>query len=180
MSSPEDNRQDVRDDLAMGISVSSLSRKFATSRQTIMRIRDEGSRPRSGLTYDLEQLLFRPLERPKAGDERGGLAAPLHNRVIPADNRLISDLDHAKRENKADDHAKTLAEAFIALRVVGLDYIVLPVVQHRAHLTLAIVAVSFLPFNFLALQLFKPRYMLLCWVGARRLSAALCCFLLLV
>jgi hypothetical protein len=33
-----------RDDLATGMSVSALARKFATSRQTIMRIRDERAR----------------------------------------------------------------------------------------------------------------------------------------
>ncbi|UVC19264.1 recombinase family protein [Mesorhizobium onobrychidis] len=38
----ERQKQDVRDDLAM--SVSAAARKFATSRQTIMRIRDESSR----------------------------------------------------------------------------------------------------------------------------------------
>src|SRR5690606_14599459 len=37
-------KQDVRDDLAMGISFSAIARKFATSRQTILRVRDEGSR----------------------------------------------------------------------------------------------------------------------------------------
>ena len=34
-------RREVRADLAAGISVSSIARKFATSRQTIMRVRDE-------------------------------------------------------------------------------------------------------------------------------------------
>lgn len=37
-------KQDVRDDLATGMSVSAIARKFMTSRQTIMRVRDEGSR----------------------------------------------------------------------------------------------------------------------------------------
>jgi putative DNA-invertase from lambdoid prophage Rac len=36
-------KQDVRDDLSTGMSVSAIARKFVTSRQTIMRIRDEGS-----------------------------------------------------------------------------------------------------------------------------------------
>jgi len=36
--------QDVCGDLATGMSVSATVRKFATSRQTIMRVRDEGSR----------------------------------------------------------------------------------------------------------------------------------------
>ena len=35
------HRREVRADLAAGISVSSIARKFATSRQTIMRVRDE-------------------------------------------------------------------------------------------------------------------------------------------
>lgn len=37
-------KQDVRDDLATGMSVSAIARKFATSRQTIMRERGEDSR----------------------------------------------------------------------------------------------------------------------------------------
>ena len=37
-------KQDVRGDLTTGMSVSAIARKFATSRQTIMRVRDEGSR----------------------------------------------------------------------------------------------------------------------------------------
>ncbi len=37
-------KQDVRDDLVTGMSVSAITRKFATSRQTVMRVRDEGSR----------------------------------------------------------------------------------------------------------------------------------------
>lgn len=37
-------KQDVRDDLATGMSVSAIARKFATSRQTNMRVRDEDSR----------------------------------------------------------------------------------------------------------------------------------------
>ena len=37
-------KEDVRDDLATGMSISAIARKFATSRQTIMRIRDESSR----------------------------------------------------------------------------------------------------------------------------------------
>ncbi|USJ27663.1 recombinase family protein [Ensifer adhaerens] len=40
----EKQKHDVRDDLVAGMSVSAVARKFATSRQTIMRIRDEGSR----------------------------------------------------------------------------------------------------------------------------------------
>lgn len=36
-------KQDVREDLATGMSVSAIARKFATSRQTIMRIRDHRS-----------------------------------------------------------------------------------------------------------------------------------------
>jgi putative DNA-invertase from lambdoid prophage Rac len=40
----EKQKQDVRDHLATGMSVSAAARKFATSRQTIMRVRDEGSR----------------------------------------------------------------------------------------------------------------------------------------
>ncbi|WEX91428.1 recombinase family protein (plasmid) [Sinorhizobium garamanticum] len=36
-------KQDVRNDLATGMSVSAIARKFATSRQTIMRVRHEGS-----------------------------------------------------------------------------------------------------------------------------------------
>jgi len=38
-------KQEVRDALAAGISVAALARKFQTSRQTIMRVRDESSRP---------------------------------------------------------------------------------------------------------------------------------------
>lgn len=38
-------KQEVRDALAGGISVAALARKFQTSRQTIMRVRDESSRP---------------------------------------------------------------------------------------------------------------------------------------
>ncbi|MCV9967429.1 recombinase family protein [Pararhizobium sp. BT-229] len=37
-------KQDVRDDFTTGMSVSAIARKFATSRQTIIRVRDEGSR----------------------------------------------------------------------------------------------------------------------------------------
>ncbi len=37
-------KQDVRDDLAKEMSVSAIARKFGTSRQTIMRVRDEDSR----------------------------------------------------------------------------------------------------------------------------------------
>ena len=37
-------KQEVREALADGISVAALARKFQTSRQTIMRVRDEGSR----------------------------------------------------------------------------------------------------------------------------------------
>ena len=40
----EKQKQDVRDDLAKEMSVSAIARKFGTSRQTIMRVRDEGSR----------------------------------------------------------------------------------------------------------------------------------------
>lgn len=40
----EKQKQDARDDLATGISVSAVARKLATSRQTIMRVRDECSR----------------------------------------------------------------------------------------------------------------------------------------
>lgn len=40
----EKQKLDVRQDLATGLSVSAIARKFATSRQTIMRVRDEGSR----------------------------------------------------------------------------------------------------------------------------------------
>lgn len=40
----EKQKQDARDDLEVGMSVSAIARKFATSRQTIMRLRDEGSR----------------------------------------------------------------------------------------------------------------------------------------
>ncbi|WP_244602925.1 hypothetical protein [Mesorhizobium delmotii] len=34
----------MRDNLATGMSVSAVAKKFATSRQTLMRVRDEGSR----------------------------------------------------------------------------------------------------------------------------------------
>ena len=37
-------KQDVHDDLAKGMSISAIARKFATSRQTIMRVRYESSR----------------------------------------------------------------------------------------------------------------------------------------
>ena len=40
----DEQKQGVRNDLAKGMSVSAIARKFATSRQTIMRVRDEGSR----------------------------------------------------------------------------------------------------------------------------------------
>lgn len=40
----EKQKQDVRKDLAAGMSVSAIARKFTTSRQTIMRVRDERSR----------------------------------------------------------------------------------------------------------------------------------------
>jgi putative DNA-invertase from lambdoid prophage Rac len=40
----EKQKQEVRDDLATGRSVSAIARMLATSRQTIMRVRDEGSR----------------------------------------------------------------------------------------------------------------------------------------
>ena len=39
----EEQKQGVRDDLAKEMSVSAIARKFGTSRQTIMRVRDEGS-----------------------------------------------------------------------------------------------------------------------------------------
>lgn len=37
----EKQKQEVRDDLASGSSISAVARKMATSRQTIMRVRDE-------------------------------------------------------------------------------------------------------------------------------------------
>lgn len=37
-------KQDVHDDLAKGMSISAIARKFAISRQTIMRVRYESSR----------------------------------------------------------------------------------------------------------------------------------------
>jgi putative DNA-invertase from lambdoid prophage Rac len=40
----EKQKKDVREDLAAGLSVSAIARKLATSRQTIMRVRDERSR----------------------------------------------------------------------------------------------------------------------------------------
>ncbi|PWU70726.1 resolvase [Ochrobactrum sp. POC9] len=40
----EQQKQAVRDDLAKEMSVSAIARKFGTSRQTIMRVRDEDSR----------------------------------------------------------------------------------------------------------------------------------------
>ena len=40
----EVQKQGVRDDLAKEMSVSAIARKFGTSRQTIMRVRDESSR----------------------------------------------------------------------------------------------------------------------------------------
>lgn len=40
----DEQKKDVRDDLAKGMSVSAIARKFETSRQTIMRVRDETSR----------------------------------------------------------------------------------------------------------------------------------------
>ncbi|WP_298817998.1 recombinase family protein [uncultured Roseibium sp.] len=43
----EKQKRDVLADLASGMSVSALARKFDTSRQTIMRVRDEGTRHRS-------------------------------------------------------------------------------------------------------------------------------------
>lgn len=39
----DEQKQGVRNDLAKGMSVSAITRKFATSRQTSMRVRDEGS-----------------------------------------------------------------------------------------------------------------------------------------
>jgi len=44
----EGQKQDVRKDLAAGASISAIARKFATSRQTIMRVRNEGARPLEG------------------------------------------------------------------------------------------------------------------------------------
>lgn len=49
----EEQKQGVRDDLATGMSISAMARKFRTSRQTIMRVRDETQRPnhsRNGAT----------------------------------------------------------------------------------------------------------------------------------
>ncbi|MFT9450434.1 recombinase family protein [Gluconobacter japonicus] len=43
----EGERQSVLKDLAEGMSVSALARKFSTSRQTIMRVRSENSPPGS-------------------------------------------------------------------------------------------------------------------------------------
>ncbi|PWE54155.1 resolvase [Metarhizobium album] len=40
----EKQKESVREDLAAGLSVSAIARKLATSRQTIMRVRDERSR----------------------------------------------------------------------------------------------------------------------------------------
>ncbi|WP_457588770.1 recombinase family protein [Ensifer canadensis] len=40
----DEQKQGVRDDLATGNSVSAIARKYATSRQTIMRVRDETQR----------------------------------------------------------------------------------------------------------------------------------------
>lgn len=39
----DEQKQDVRHDLAKEMSVSAIAKKFGTSRQTIMRVRDEGS-----------------------------------------------------------------------------------------------------------------------------------------
>ncbi|MEY9624981.1 MULTISPECIES: recombinase family protein [Sinorhizobium/Ensifer group] len=39
----EKQKQDARQDLSAGMSVSAVARKFATSRQTVMRIRDKAS-----------------------------------------------------------------------------------------------------------------------------------------
>lgn len=39
----DEQKKDVREDLAKGMSVSAIARKFATSRQTVMRVRDESS-----------------------------------------------------------------------------------------------------------------------------------------
>jgi putative DNA-invertase from lambdoid prophage Rac len=41
----EAQRRQVREELAAGVSVSALAKKFDTSRQTIMRVRDDRSRP---------------------------------------------------------------------------------------------------------------------------------------
>ncbi|QFI70547.1 Mobile element protein (plasmid) [Sinorhizobium alkalisoli] len=38
----ERQKRDVRENLADGMSVSAVARKFTTSRQTIMRVRDKG------------------------------------------------------------------------------------------------------------------------------------------
>jgi putative DNA-invertase from lambdoid prophage Rac len=40
----EKQKQEVLDDLAKGVSVSAIARKFTASRQTIMRVRDDSSR----------------------------------------------------------------------------------------------------------------------------------------
>ena len=40
----DEQKQDVREDIANGLSVSAIARKFGTSRQTIMRVREDGSR----------------------------------------------------------------------------------------------------------------------------------------
>jgi len=40
----DEQKQDVRKDIANGLSVSAIARKFGTSRQTIMRVREDGSR----------------------------------------------------------------------------------------------------------------------------------------
>jgi len=43
----EKQKQNVRDELASGMSISALARQFSTSRQTIMRVRDELSPSRN-------------------------------------------------------------------------------------------------------------------------------------
>jgi putative DNA-invertase from lambdoid prophage Rac len=40
----EEQKQGVRNDLAKEMSVSAIARKFGTSRQTVMRVRNESSR----------------------------------------------------------------------------------------------------------------------------------------
>lgn len=56
----DEQKQGVRNDLATGMSVSAIARKFATSRQTIMRGSRRGFTVRSTLAQDFEQTLFRP------------------------------------------------------------------------------------------------------------------------
>jgi putative DNA-invertase from lambdoid prophage Rac len=49
----EKQKRDVCEDLTNGMSVSAVARKFATSRQTIMRVRDEADSSRCRSTTDL-------------------------------------------------------------------------------------------------------------------------------